>query len=351
MVFRLFEALKKYTEIPGPIGYEGRVQKAFIEDLKPLTEEIQVTKVGNVLAHFPGKGPRVLIFGHADEICYFVLSITEEGFLHITRYVSSTDSVNYPYCLVGQSALIIGDTEDVKGVFVAPSGHVLRFKEREMPLEEWKVLVDIGASSREEVLERGIHVGSPIVWNPNTQRLGKKAFGKAMDDRISHVVMIELAKRLQDLRLPCDLYFASTIQEEIGLKGAEELAGLGYDVTIALDIGIAGDYPSLEKGRMPIKLGEGPVIVYKDSLIHYNLEVIKGLRSTAERNGIPFQHGVFTSYGSDGATMVRGGSKTSLIAIPCRYTHTPFEMIHEDDLENTISLLFHYITEECVGRT
>ena len=341
----MFDLLKKYTEIPGPIGYEGRVQRAFMEDLRPFTDEVHMTNVGNVLAHFPGRGRKVLIFGHADEICYFVLSITDEGFLHITRYRSNADNVPYPYCLVGQNALVLGDEEDVKGVFVAASGHVLRVKERDMPLEEWRVLVDIGASSRDEVLERGIHVGSPIIWNPTTQKLGKKAFGKAMDDRLSHVVMVELARRLQGHQLPCDLYLASTVQEEIGLRGAEELAGGGYDVAIAIDIGIAGDYPSLEKERMPIKLGGGPVIVYKDSLIHYNLEAIRELRSTARLNAIPYQHGVFTSYGSDGATMVRGGSRTSLLAIPCRYSHTPFEMVQEDDLENTVRLLFHYVSD------
>jgi endoglucanase len=254
-----FEILKKYTELPGPLGLEERVQKVFMKDLKPFTDDIQLNNVGNVIAHFPGKGRKVIIFGHADEIAYYVLSITEEGFLHIVSYFSRTIKVTYPYSLVGQKALVLGDSMDVRGVFAAPSAHVLQEQERYMPLEDWKVLVDIGASSSEEVAELGIHVGSPIIWNPTTERLGKKkVFGKAMDDRIAHVILLELAKRLEGNELGCDLYMASTVQEEISLKGAQDLARGGYDVSMAIDVGIAGDYPLLEKGRMPIRLGDEP---------------------------------------------------------------------------------------------
>lgn len=188
-------------------------------------------------------------------------------------------------------------------------------------------------------------MGSPIIWNPTTERIGRKIFGKAMDDRFSHAVMIELAKKLEGSKLTCDLYMASTIQEEIGLRGAEALARDGYDIALALDIGIAGDYPSLEGGHMSIKLGDGPVIIYKDSTIHYNMEIIRELRATAERNAIPYQHGVFVFYGSESAAMIRGGTKPNLIATPCRYSHTPVEMVHEEDPEKTVELLYRYVTQ------
>ncbi|KON30576.1 hypothetical protein AC482_03505 [miscellaneous Crenarchaeota group-15 archaeon DG-45] len=342
----MFELLKKYTEMPGPLGHEHRVQKAFMDDLKPLTDEIQLTNTGNVVAHFPGEGRKIVVFGHADEICYYVLSVSDEGFLRIVSYATLRgEKVSYPYCLVGQKALVIGDEKDARGVFATPSAHVLYQKEREQPLDTWSVHVDIGASSSDEVAELGIHPGSPIIWNPTTERIGKKAFGKAMDDRFAHAVMLELAKRLEGSELSCDLYMASTVQEEIGLKGAEDLRRGGYDISLALDVGIAGDYPTLEKGRMPIKLGDGPALVYKDGFIHYNIEIIKELRRTAEKNGIPYQHGIFTLYGSDSGVMMAGGAKPNLIAPPCRYTHLPIEMVHLDDIENTIKLLYHYITK------
>jgi endoglucanase len=344
MVMDIFDLLRKYSEIPGPTGHEGRVQREFMGDLKPYTDEIRLTNVGNVIAHLPGEGRKVVVFGHADEIAFYVLSITEDGFLHLSR--GRANKIGYPYSVVGQKALVLGDEEDVRGAFVSTAGHVLTPKEREMPLEPWNVLVDIGASSDDEVADRGIHVGSPVIWNPSTERLGQKVFGKAMDDRLAYPIMLGLAERLDESEQTCDLYLASTVMEEVGLRGAQSLARHGFDISLALDIGIAGDYPTLPKGRMPIKLGDGPVIVHRDASIVYNQDVIKELRATAERNDVPYQHGIFEHYGSDSIAMIAGGAKPNLIAPPCRYSHMPIEMVHLDDLENTVKLLHHYVTEK-----
>ena len=175
-----FQVLKKYTEIPGPGGHEQPVQQEFIEDIETLAD-VKKTNVGNVIAHIPGEGQKLVIFGHADEIAYYVLSITDNGFLHISK--GRADKITYPYTLVGQKALVIGDEQEIRGAFISATGHVLKPDERDKPLEPWDVLVDIGAEDRKEVEELGIHVGSPIVWNPTTERLGSKVFGKAMDDR------------------------------------------------------------------------------------------------------------------------------------------------------------------------
>ncbi len=330
-----------YSELPGPSGHEGRVQKKFMEDIEPHVDSVHVSNVGNVIAHLGGTGPKVVIFGHADEVAYFVLSITGDGFLHISK--GRANKVTYPYALVGQKALVLGDKGDVRGAFVSTAGHVLQPKEREKPLEIWNVLVDIGASSRGEVEERGIHVGCPVIWNPSTERLGRKVFGKAMDDRFTYPVMIEVAKKLQGEKPNCDLYFASTVQEEVGLRGSQALSRHGIDVSLALDIGIAGDYPTLAEGRMPIQLGEGPVIAYRDGSIVYSLDVIKEMRSAAENNGVPYQHGIFEHYSSDSVSMIAGGAKPALLCTPCRDSHCPIEMIHLDDLENLVKLLYHYL--------
>jgi endoglucanase len=340
----IFDLLREYVQIPGPVGHEDRVQRRFMDDVSQYTDEVVRTNVGNVLAHFPSEGPTLVIFGHADEICWFVLSITEDGFLRVSRQTGRDEMVPFPYSVAGQKALVVGDDGDVKGVFVAASGHILHPSERQKSLESWDILVDIGASDREEVLEKGIHVGSPIIWNPILERMGVKVFGKAMDDRFTYPVMLKLAERIQDQELPYDLYFASTVMEEFGLRGAESLARHGFDISIALDIGLAGDYPTLDEGRMPIKLGKGPVLVYKDGRIHYNLGIIKKLRRVAETKKIPYQHGIFEHYGSDSAAMIAGGTKPALVATPCRYSHTPFEMMHLGDIEKTIQLLYEYIT-------
>jgi endoglucanase len=340
----MFKILKKYTEIPGPIGHEHRVHKQFKNDLEKFSDDVTLTNVGNVLAHFPGKGKKVILVGHADEICYYVQSITDNGFLCINSAKSRHDYVDYPYSLVGQKALVIGDDNDLRGVFIAPSGHILRGNEKNIPLEVKNVSIDLGLSSRKEVEDLGIHVGCPIIWNPETEKLNGNAFGKAMDDRLSHAIMLKLAEKLTDVKLNFDVYMASTVQEEVFLLGAHALNRGDYDVSLAIDIGVAGDYPPLEKNRMPIKLGEGPVIVYKDSQAHYNIEIIKELRKVAEKNEIPFQHGIFYNYGSDSGAMIKGGIKPNLIAPPCRYTHSPYETVNLKDLENTVDLLQNYLT-------
>jgi putative aminopeptidase FrvX len=338
---KYFETIKKYTELAGPIGYEHRVQKEFIKDISPYVESIETSNVGNVVAHVGGSGRRIVIFGHADELAYYVLSITEDGFLHISR--GRADKLSYPYTLVGQKALVLGDQEDLRGAFVSSTGHILGPQDRDKPLEPWGVLVDIGVDNKEDVEKMGVHVGSPIIWNPETEIIGDKIFGKAMDDRFTHSVMIELAKRLKGKDLGCDIYLASTVQEEIGCKGALDLARGGYDVSIALDIGIAGDYPVLPKDRMPIKLGDGPVIVYRDASIVYNIETIKELRDIAEKHDIPYQHGVFEHYGSDSSSMIGGGARPNLLCVPCRYSHSPVEMIHLGDVENLVELMYHFV--------
>jgi len=339
-----YKSLKKYTELPGPIGHEHRVQAEFIKDIKKYTDEITTTNVGNVLAHFPGEGKKVLIFGHADEIGSVVLSVTDSGFLRISRGRRSV--IGFPYTMVGQKALVLADNDkDIRGVFISASGHILRTSEREDKLDISKIFIDVGASSKEEVETMGIHTGSPVIWNPVTERLGEKiVFGKAMDDRFTYPVMLGIAEMLKGQDPTCDLYLGSSIQEEIGLKGAQSLQRYGFDVAIPLDIGMCGDYPAIPPGRMPVALGKGPVIVYRDSSIHYNLENIKEFHKIAADNNIPYQHGVFENYGSDGSAMIMGGTQPNLIATPTRYSHSPFEMMHLDDLELTTKLLFHYVT-------
>ncbi|HUS78442.1 MAG TPA: M42 family peptidase [Patescibacteria group bacterium] len=339
-----YSVLKRYTELPGPGGHEERVQKEFMNDLKPYTDEIEYTNIGNVVAHLPGEGRKVVIFGHADEIGYFVRSITEDGFLRLSR--GRIGRIGYPYSLVGQKALVVGDEGDIRGVFISTAGHVLSEKEREAPLEVEKVFVDIGAASKEEAEEKGIHPGTPIIWNPETERMGDRVFGKAMDDRFTYPVMLGLAESIKGKDLTCDLYLASTILEEYGLRGASNLAHMGFDVSIALDIGIAGDYPSVPKGRMPVKLGKGPVMAYRDGAIIYNVKTIRELVATAERNGIPYQQAVFEHYGSDSVAMIAGGARPCLVATPTRYSHSPFEMMDLGDIEQTVKLLSHYVTEE-----
>jgi endoglucanase len=145
--------------------------------------------------------------------------------------------------------------------------------------------------------------------------------------------------------LSCKLYFAVTIQEENGLIGAHALfRDLKPDVAIALDVGLTGDIPAVSETFMPTALGSGPVIVHKDASTHYNREIIWDLVSAAEAKDIPIQHAIFERYASDGAQFMRHGIPAALLCTPTRYTHSPFEMVEESDLDASVNLLRAYVT-------
>src|SRR5205814_41510 len=159
--------------------------------------------------------------------------------------------------------------------------------------------VDIGAASREEVLARGIRVGSRVIWNTPTRRKGPLFWGKAMDDRAPLLVLDQLLERVDPARLAFDLWLGSTVMEEIGLVGA---ASINREVDarygVAVDVGPTGDVPLVDERDVPVKLGGGPVIVPKDALT-YDRKVTRALTRAAEAAGIPYQEAVYPYFGSD----------------------------------------------------
>jgi len=345
----MFDLVKKLTEIPGPVGREERVQRFLHDTFKEYTDEVRMTNIGNLLAHFPGEGKKVVLNAHADEICYFVQSITDDGFLKVSPHVRPVGMDLYAirHCTIGQRALLMGNENDLRGVFAAATGHILRKSEIEKSIEYWDIFVDVGASNKQEVWEAGVNVGCPIIWNPTTEKFGKKITGKAMDDRVGLAVMATLAERVADCNLAFDLYMASTVQEETNAKAGSSALAFEerFDIAISLEPGLAGDIPTIETVRMPTKLGDGPALVYKDGSLVYDYETLKSLTLVAERNNIPFQSVVYVNFASDCETLVAGNARPCLITVPCRYTHSPFETIHEEDLRDTVELLYYFLTK------
>jgi endoglucanase len=203
--------------------------------------------------------------------------------------------------------------------------------------------VDIGASSREQALAQGVLVGDRVIWNPPTRRIGDLAYGKAMDDRVLLAIMDRLLDVLDRERLAYDVTFASTIQEETGLIGAESVtAAVDCDMAIALDVGLVGDVPGVDPRDAAARLGAGPMIVHKD-FISYHRPLIRALTLAAQTAHIPVQHAVFTVYGSDAGAFIRRGVPAALVAVPTRYTHSPFEMVHLGDVEQTVQLMKSFL--------
>lgn len=344
----MFELLKTLCEIPGPAGHEWRVHEFLAERWRGRAE-VRITDVGNLIAHAGGQGDRLLLVAHGDEISHVVKSISADGFLWIAhggrdleRRPAFRGGIMLP---LGQPALVIGDEAIEEGIYATVTGHIVSPAQREQYRLDWNdIFVDIGASSREEVLARGIRIGSRVIWNVPTRRKGPLFWGKAMDDRAPLLVLDQLLERVDPARLAFDLWLGSSVMEEIGLVGAASInREVGARYGIAIDVGPTGDLPLVDERDVPVKLGGGPVVVPKDALT-YDRKVTRALTRTAEAAGLPYQEAIYPYFGSDAHELMRQGTAAALLNIPTRYTHSPHEMVHERDLEHTVALLEAFVT-------
>ena len=338
------ETLIELMALPGPTGQEEPVLAWCRERWAAFGAEVTATPIGNVVARAGGNGPRLLIQGHADEIGFVVKSIDARGFVCLSDGQAGSKHAHHRYP-VGQPALIVGRRRRVPGLFATVTGHILATRAEERTrLEANDLFVDVGAESREEAEALGVHVGAGVIWNPPARRLGRRIYGKAIDDRVALALMTHLLAGLDRASLRYDLTLAATVQEEIGLVGATSLGHQGrYDLAIAIDNGPIGDYPGVDEREMPVRLGGGPTLVYKDSWTHYDRRVIDRLLDVAAANDLPVQESIFPGFGSDGAALIRAGIPTALLAVATRYTHSAFEMADERDVEGTLALLRAFV--------
>ncbi len=333
--------------LPAPTGQEEPVLAWCRERWAALGAEVEATPIGNVVARVGGSGPRLLLQGHADEISFVVRSIDERGFVWVADGQAGNRAFHARYP-VGQPALILSRTAQVAGIFAAPTGHILSTRDdkgADLPDTANTIFVDIGAESREEAEALGVHVGAGVIWNPVTQRFGHRYVGKAIDNRVSLALMTHLLMTVDVADLQYDLTLAATVQEEIGLVGAQSLGGPeAFDLAVAIDNGPIADYPGTHERDLPVRLGQGPTLIYKDAMVHYDRRVIGRLLDVATANAILVQEGVYPGFGSDGAALIRAGIPTALLAIATRYTHSPFEMGDERDLDGALRLLTAFVT-------
>lgn len=336
------ELLQTLTQLSGPTGEEDAVLQWLEREWRDRGEMTR-TPVGNLLLRIPGPGPRILLAAHADELSLIVRSVTPEGFLRVLP--GERDQFVRPYFL-GFAVRILVPGGEVAGVLATTTGHALTPEQRERAQLSWDdVFVDTGLTAS-ELRERGVGIGTRMVWDVPTRRMGRLLVGKAMDDRLGIAVLVALARRLRPDELRFDVTLAATVQEEIGLLGAASLARgeRAYDQGVILDNGLAGDIPTVADHHMPVRLGGGPALVHRDSSAHYSTRMIRELHALAAREGIPVQDAVLYSYSSDGANLIRQGMETVLIAPPIRYSHSPFEAVDPRDVEAAAKLLEAYLT-------
>ena len=344
---QIVDLIRTYAEIPGSAGHEALVARCVRERWAGLGVEVETDALGNVVGSVGGSGPRTLIQAHMDEIGFVVRKITDRGFLLLdVAEGRRRESVARRFA-VGQGATVLGrDGVVTAGIFAAASGHVLAREQLESPdLFVTDMFVDIGVDSRQAAEELGVHVGATVVWDAPTSQLGNKVVSKALDDRLMLAVIELLVRTVDPSKLTVELHIGATVQEENGFHGARGLlAKRSFDQAVALDVGLAGDVPTVHPDEYDTGLGLGPTVAHKDTQIFYSQDVLWRLHDAGQRAGVPIQHGVFANYGSDGIAFTDAGVATGLLCTPVRYTHTAIETAAISDIRATVAVLAEFCT-------
>lgn len=339
------QMFKELTETPGAPGHEHRVREVMRRWITPYADEITTDHLGSLIAKKVGdaNGPKVMVAGHLDEIGFMITQITDKGFLKFQTLGGWWEQV-----MLAQRVLILTRKGEIEGVIGSKPPHILSAEARKKPVDKKEMFIDIGASSKEEAESWGVRPGDTAVpICPFTVMKNPKVLmAKAWDNRIGCAIAIEVLKRLKDTAHPNQVYAVGTVQEEVGLRGAQTSAyTVQPDVAFAVDVGIAGDTPGIKPEEALSKIGHGPqIVLYDASMIAH-----QGLRDlvvdVAEELGIPYQYDAMAGGGTDAGKMHLTGSgvPTLAVTVPTRYIHSHAAILHRDDFENAVRLLVEVI--------
>ena len=334
--------LKRLIETPGVPGREEKQREIAREELGPLTDEVSTDALGSVIGTKRGSGDaRVMIAAHTDEIGYLVKYIDEKGFLRL-QTLGGHDPAN----MVSQRVLVTtSEGEVLRGVLQpARKPPHLSHGEEQKPPKADEFFVDLGMDA--DTVKEKVRIGDYAVMDRTLEKVGDKFIGKAMDDRIGVFVMYEALRALGDHT--ATIFATATSQEEVGLRGAAASgSALEPTVVVALDVTLAMDVPGGGNENTITELGKGVAIKIMDGHSISHPKLVDHLRTIAGREGIPHQMEILPAGGTDagGVQRLHGGIPAVTLSIPCRYVHTPNEMVNEADVEAAITLLARYLEE------
>jgi len=333
--------LKNLLSTPSPSGFEEEIQKVCKAYMAPYASKIYKDVHGNQYHVLNEKAEtRVMLAGHVDEIGLMVNTIDAQGFLGFVP-IGGVDSA----VLGAQRVQVHGAKGSVPGVIGRKAIHLTPAEDRNKPLELHQMWVDIGASDKKDA-EKLVAVGDPITIDAGYMELRNGiVVARAMDDRIGAFVALEATRMLARRKLDVAVYCVTTVQEEIGLRGATTSSyGCNPQAGLAVDVAWATDHPRGEGDRYgQTKLGEGPIISRGPNI---NPVVHKGLLASAKKHKIPIQHiAAARGTGTDANAMQlsRGGTATAVVGIPNRYMHTPVEMVSLKDVEHASKLIAEWV--------
>ena len=346
----IFTLTAELAALDGVAGFEGPVVRRLIELFTPLADEVTVDSFGNVIATRhgaggPGSGPSLMIAAHSDEIGGVVRAFEPDGMLRFERLGGLLETT-----LIGRRVRIrVASGQSLRGVVGVRAGHVQTPDERlkAPPLRD--LYIDLGCNSAAEVRALGVAVGDPVAYESDAVRLANpdRVSGKAIDNRIACAILVRLLDRLQGAALGGTIHAVVTVQEEVGLRGAQVVTyRLNPDYAIIVDTLPAAGTPDINYTReLAIDIGAGPVIPLvsggggRGNIMHPALKRL--LLETAAREGIAVQPAIFTQGNSDVAAvhLVREGIPAGVVNIPRRYSHTPVETADLNDAANALHLL------------
>ena len=336
--------LKEYIDNASPTGYEWKSQKIWMSYLKPFVHEFLTDTYGTAVGIINPKAKfKVVVEAHSDEISWYVNYITDNGLIYVIRNGGSDHQI-----APSKWVNIHTDKGIVKGVFGWPAIHTRKPGKEEPPKLE-NIFIDIGAKNKKEVQSMGVHVGCVITYPDEFTTINKDKFVcTAIDNRMGGFMIAQVARLISEnkIKLPFGLYVTNSVQEEVGLRGAEMIAkNIKPNIALVTDVCHDTTTPMInQKEQGKIELGKGPVISYAPA-VHNKLR--NNIIKVANSKKIPFQRlasSRYTGTDTDAFAYSNGGVASALISLPLRYMHTTVEMVHKKDVENVILLLYETIT-------
>ena len=339
-----FEFLTAYLNNYSPSGYETAGQQLWMEYIKPYVHEMYTDVYGTAVGVVNPDAPyKVVLEAHADEIAWRVSHINDDGYIYVK-------TIGGPDVQIAPSKRVNIFTKDgiVKGVFGWPAVHVRKDDEPKPELNN--IFIDVGATSKDEIAEMGIHIGCVVAFEDQLTTLKDTYLvGRALDNRIGGFMIAEVLRKLHKngIKLPFGLYVVNAVQEEIGWRGAEMIARrIQPNVAIVTDVTHDTSSPLYDKIKDgTVACGKGPSLCYAPSVQNNLLSMLMGV---AEQHDIPFQREVAMDYtGTDTEAFAYSnqGVASALISLPLKYMHTTVETAHKDDVKAVINLMYHFLLQ------
>ncbi|EON71510.1 M42 family metallopeptidase [Lysinibacillus sphaericus] len=340
------QMFKDLTDANGIAGNERAPREVMKKYIAPYADSVETDNLGSVIAKKVGdeNGPKIVVAGHLDEVGFMVTQIDDKGFIKFQTVGGWWSQV----MLAQRVTITTRKGEEIIGVIGSKPPHILPADVRNKVVDIKDMFIDVGAASKEEVLEWGVRPGDMVTpyFEFNVMKNDKYLLAKAWDNRIGCAIAIDVMKALKDEKHPNILYSVGNVQEEVGLRGAKTATHkIQPDIGFAVDVGVAGDTPGVTPKESNSKMGAGPqIVVYDASMVSH-----RGLREfvldVADDNNIPYQFEAMAGGGTDAGSihLTANGVPALSIGIATRYIHSHAGILHRDDYDNAVKLMVEVI--------